>query len=97
MNRETALLTLDDCRRRIDDLDLRILELLNQRTVAVQQIGQAKQSLDLPIYEPKREDEVYANVTGHNGGPLPGEALKRIFERIIDEMRTVQKHRMLEK
>ena len=71
MNKETALLTLDDCRRRIDDLDLRILALLNERTLAVEQIGRAKQSLDLPIYEPRREDEVYANVTGHNSGPLP--------------------------
>ena len=91
MKREDALLTLEDCRRRIDDLDLRILALLNERTRAVEQIGQAKQSLDLPIYEPRREDEVYANVTGHNSGPLPAEAVKRIFERIIDEMRTVQK------
>ena len=97
MKRETALLTLEDCRQRIDDLDLRILALLNERTRAVEEIGQAKQSLDLPIYEPRREDEVYANVTGHNGGPLPAEALKRIFERIIDEMRSVQKRRMLEK
>ena len=47
MNRETALLTLEDCRRRIDELDLRILGLLNERTRAVEQIGQAKQSLDL--------------------------------------------------
>jgi chorismate mutase-like protein len=97
MNPETALLTLEDCRRRIDDLDLRILALLNERTAVVQQIGEAKQSLDLPIYEPRREDAVYANVTGHNNGPLPPESLKRIFERIIDEMRTVQKRRMLDK
>jgi len=94
MNRETALQTLDDCRRRIDELDLRILELLNQRTRVVELIGQTKRFLDMPIYEPKREDQVYANVTGHNGGPLPGEAVKRVFERIIDEMRNVQKLRM---
>ena len=43
------------------------------------------------IYEPKREDQVFANVIGHNAGPLPNDAVKRIFERIIDEMRTVQK------
>jgi chorismate mutase-like protein len=94
MDRETALQTLEDCRQRIDELDLRILELLNERTRAVEQIGQAKRSLELPIYEPRREDQVYENVTTHNGGPLPAEALKRIFERIIDEMRTVQKLRM---
>src|SRR5512138_342759 len=96
MTEETALQILDDCRRRIDELDLQILELLNERTRVVETIGQAKRLLSLPIYEPKREDQVYANVTGHNHGPLPPEAVKRVFERIIDEMRTVQKIRMQE-
>jgi chorismate mutase len=50
----------------------------------------------MPIYEPKREDEVYENVTCHNGGPLAADAVRRVFERIIDEMRTVQKLRMQE-
>lgn len=97
MNKDTAWQILEACRRRIDELDLRILELLNERTRVVEEIGRAKRVLDLPIYEPKREDEVYANVTSHNGGPLPAEAVKRVFERIIDEMRTVQKLRMQER
>jgi chorismate mutase len=54
-----------------------------------------KQQFALPIYEPKREDEVFRNVTEQNLGPLPAEAVKRVFERIIDEMRTVQRERML--
>jgi chorismate mutase-like protein len=94
MTRETALQALNDCRQRIDELDLRILELLNERTRSVEQIGRAKRLLAMPIYEPRREDQVYANITNHNGGPLPSEAVKRIFERVIDEMRTVQKLRM---
>ena len=94
MTKETALQALDECRRRIDELDLRILELLNERTRAVERIGNAKRVLAMPIYEPRREDEVYANITRNNGGPLPSEAVKRIFERVIDEMRTVQKRRM---
>lgn len=97
MNKDTAWQILEACRRRIDELDLRILELLNERTRVVEEIGRAKRLLDLPIYEPKREDEVYANVTSHNGGPLPADAVKRVFERIIDEMRTVQKLRMQER
>jgi len=96
MNKDDAWQILEACRRRIDELDLRILELLNERTRVVEEIGRAKRVLDLPIYEPRREDEVYANVTSHNGGPLPAEAVKRVFERIIDEMRTVQKLRMQE-
>jgi chorismate mutase len=82
---------LAECRRQIDVVDLKILALLNERTQIVGEIGRIKQKLSLPIYEPKREDEVFYNVTSQNRGPLPPEALKRIFERIIDEMRTIQR------
>jgi chorismate mutase-like protein len=96
MTPETVIQVLEEYRRRIDELDLRILDLLNERTRVVEAIGEVKRQLGLPIYEPKREDQVYANVTGHNHGPLPPDAVKRVFERIIDEMRTVQKVRMQE-
>jgi len=92
--------SIDDlarCREKIDDLDLRLLRLLNQRTAIVEEIGRVKQDLRMAIYEPKREDQVFANVTSQNHGPLPNEAVKRIFERIIDEMRNVQKLKMLER
>jgi chorismate mutase len=73
-----------------------LLELLNQRTAIVEEIGRIKQALALPIYEPRREDQVFANVLHYNRGPLPPEAVKRLFERIIDEMRNVQKLKMVE-
>lgn len=85
------------CRESIDELDLRLLEILNERTAVVEEIGRIKQKLRLAIYEPKREEEVLENVTAHNRGPLGDDAVKRIFERIIDEMRTVQQTRMLER
>jgi chorismate mutase len=84
---------LAECRMRIDELDVKILTLLNERTRIVEEIGRIKQELGMPIYEPKREDDVFANVTAHNQGPLPAEAVKRLFERIIDEMRTLQRMR----
>jgi chorismate mutase len=86
--------TLEDLKTRrvlIDDLDRRLLDLLNQRTAIVEEIGRIKQDLHLGIYEPKREDQVFQNLLLHNHGPLPPDAVKRIFERIIDEMRTLQK------
>lgn len=92
-------LSLDDlarCRVRIDDVDLALLELLNRRTAIVEEIGRIKEQLRMPIYEPKREEQVFANVLSHNPGPLPAEAVKRIFERIIDEMRNIQKLKILE-
>ena len=82
---------LAECRKEIDAVDLKIVTLLNERTRVVEEIGRIKQELSLPIYEPKREDEVFANVTGNNAGPLSSEALRRVFERIIDEMRTLQR------
>ena len=94
MNHEDGIRILRECRDRIDALDRRILDLINERTRVVEQIGQVKQDLKMPIYEPKREDEVFRNVTENNHGPMPSEAMRRVFERIIDEMRTVQKLRM---
>jgi chorismate mutase len=85
---------LSECRQEIDVLDLKILGLLNERTRIVEEIGRIKQNLSLPIYEPKREDQVFHNVTTNNRGPLTAEALKRIFERIIDEMRSIQRDKM---
>ena len=94
MESDWGLARLSECRVLIDAVDLRILELLNERTSIVQEIGKVKQTLTLPIYEPKREEQVFANITSHNEGPLPNDAVKRVFERIIDEMRSVQQQRM---
>jgi chorismate mutase len=93
MTREEALRALAESRKAIDALDLKLLELLNQRTRVVEEIGRAKESLALPIYEPKREEDVFHNVIDHNPGPLTADAVKSIFERIIDEMRTLQRMR----
>jgi len=79
----------------IDDVDRRLVGLLNERTKVVENIGRVKREAQLPIYEPKREDQVFANITGANQGPLTPEAVRRIFERIIDEMRGIQRQRML--
>lgn len=95
MTSEEALERLAEFRDAIDKIDLRILALINERTEVVEEIGRIKRSASLPIYEPKREDEVFHNVTVNNRGPLSSEAVHRVFERIIDEMRTVQRERML--
>ena len=86
---------LAECRDLIDEVDLKILALLNERTRIVEEIGRIKQTMAMPIYEPKREDQVFHNVTSNNTGPLSPDAVKRVFERIIDEMRTVQRDRMV--
>jgi chorismate mutase-like protein len=87
---------LASCRERIDDVDRRLVALLNERTAIVERIGQVKKEAKMPVYEPKREDAVYANVTASNAGPLTNDSLQRIFERIMDEMRKIQKARMVQ-
>jgi chorismate mutase-like protein len=93
MTKEDALKALAESRKSIDAIDLQLLDLLNRRTRAVEEIGRAKESLAMPIYEPKREEDVFRNVIDNNAGPLTTDAVKSIFERIIDEMRTLQRMR----
>lgn len=93
MTRDEAISLLSKYREEIDTIDRELLETLNRRTRVVEKIGAVKQAVDLPVYEPKREDDVFRNVTSNNGGPLTHDALRRIFERIIDEMRSLQKMR----
>jgi len=94
MTLEEALARLEEYRVAIDDVDRRIVALLNERTQVVEEIGRVKRESGLPIYEPRREEQVFANVTGTNHGPMTPDALRRIFERIIDEMRRIQRLRM---
>ncbi len=94
MTKEEAFARLDEFRVLIDEVDRRIVALLNERTRVVEDIGRVKREAKLPIYEPKREDQVFANAAGANHGPITQEAVRRIFERIIDEMRTIQRIRM---
>jgi chorismate mutase len=83
-------MSIDDWRRKIDDVDRRLVELLNERASAARQIGLLKRDSQLPIYEPDRERQVFANIKKHNRGPLPERDLMQLYERIIDVMRKVQ-------
>ena len=94
MTPEQAQEALDALRAAIDEVDLKLLALFNERANVAAQIGDIKRSAALPIYEPKREELVFKNVIEHNRGPLPDDAIRRLYERIVDEMRTLQRERM---
>lgn len=81
-------------RRKIDELDRKMVELLNQRAQAAQEIGRLKRNTNMPIYEPEREKKIFESVRAANQGPLPDSELRHIFERIIDVMRNLQKDEM---
>jgi chorismate mutase len=88
---------IGDWRKKIDELDRKLVELLSERARAAVEIGRLKRNTNLPIYEPDRERIVFANVQETNRGPLPGRDLVRIYERIIDVMRNVQKEEIVPK
>jgi chorismate mutase len=78
-------------RDRIDALDRAIIRLLNERAICANAIGHIKKRIGLPVYVPSREQDVLRNVTASNEGPLPNEAVKRLFERVIDETRSLER------
>lgn len=84
-----------DWREKIDELDRRLVDLLNQRASAAQEIGKLKRNTSMPIYEPEREKIIFENVRNANRGPLPDSELRQVYERIIDVMRNIQKHEIV--
>jgi len=82
---------LDDLRKRIDLLDESLVRLLNARAACALEIGRLKREMGLPIYQPTREAEVLAHVQTLNNGPLDDQVIKRLFERIIDEARHLER------
>ena len=85
---------ISDWRIKIDALDLQIVELLNQRAEAARAIGKLKETTDMPVYEPKREEIIFDNVRSHNRGPLPDSELIFIYQRVIAVMRCLQRNEL---
>lgn len=78
-------------RRRIDAIDSQLMGLLNSRSACAVEIGKIKRALGLPIYSPEREAEILERVMRENPGPLDPLAVRRVFERIIDESRRLER------
>jgi chorismate mutase-like protein len=85
-----------DWRRKIDEIDQKLVEILNQRAQAAQEIGRLKRQTELPIYEPDRERIVLEQVREQNRGPLQHRHLIQIYERIMDVMRNIQKEEIID-
>ena len=82
---------IDELRTRIDEIDEQLVRLLNARAECALAIGREKRVAGLEVYQPAREEEVLAHVQAINGGPLDDGAMKRLFERVIDEARRLER------
>ena len=75
----------------MDELDSKLVALLNERASCAGEIGRLKETVGLEVYQPDREIEVLNHVRSRNAGPLDAEAITRLFERIIDEARRLER------
>lgn len=82
---------IDHWRRRIDLIDGQLISLLNSRSACAVEIGRIKRRLGLPVYSPEREAWILERVMRDNPGPLDPTAVKRVFERVIDESRRLER------
>ena len=79
---------LEACRQQIDSLDQRIVELVQERARVVEEVGDIKREAHLPVTVPSREQQVIAKAQElAKGGPLPAEAVGRIYQTLVEEMR----------
>ena len=91
MSAERGLQQMAALRAAIDELDVRIVQLLGERAACALEIGRLKEELGLGVYQPDRERAVLAHVRSINKGPLADDAIARLFERIIDEARRLER------
>jgi chorismate mutase len=84
-------MNIDDLRDKIDFIDEQLLELFNDRAALALKIGEIKKVRGLPVYDPSREKNIFLRMKERNGGPLDDLAIVRLFERVIDESRSLER------
>jgi len=84
-------MSIEDWRRKIDEIDRKLVELLNERSKCAIEIGKIKKAQNLSVFDSEREQEVLKRIREANIGPLDSEALLRLFKRIMDECRQVER------
>jgi chorismate mutase-like protein len=84
-------MSIEDWRRRIDEIDAKLVELFNERSKCAIEIGKIKHVENLRVYDPQREREILKRIQEANRGPLDNEGMQRLFERVIDECRRIER------
>jgi len=82
---------VEDYRRRIDQIDDQLMKLLNARSACAVEVGRIKRHIGMAVYQPDREKWILDRVARNNPGPLDSGAVRRVFERVIDESRRLER------
>ncbi len=84
-----------DYRDRINEIDKKMVNLLNERAVLVLNVKRLKEGEDVPLYDAKREEELIENVAKYNKGPLYNDNIIQIFESILRNVQVLEKDESL--
>ncbi|MBI4474286.1 MAG: chorismate mutase [Acidobacteria bacterium] len=84
-------MSIDDWRARIDDIDCKLVALLNDRARYVIEVGKIKNEVRMNVFDPERERQIISRALEQNRGPLDDQSLRRIFECVIDECRRLER------
>ena len=82
---------INEIRKRIDLLDDVLLRIFNERARLALEIGHLKKGLHLPVFDPSREKRIFTRMKTDNPGPLDDDAIVRLFERVVDESRRLER------
>jgi len=85
-------MSIEDWRTQIDDIDRKLVKLMNNRAQCVLEIAGIKRRNNMKVVDLEREKNVLRNVEQANSGPLDADGLQRIFECIIKESRRIERH-----
>jgi len=84
-------LDINEIRKRIDLLDDVLLRIFNERARLALEIGHLKKGMNMPVFDPAREKRIFARMKDENPGPLDDGAIVRLFERVVDESRRLER------
>lgn len=82
--------TVKTLRERVDEVDHELVRLLNERAQLVQEMGAYKQEAGIPLFDPKREEEILTKVAEENPGPIYDSSMRDIFELIMHRIRDIE-------
>ncbi len=84
---------IEELRRRVDEVDLELIRILNERARIVQEIVSIKGEAGKPLFDPRREEEILRRVAEQNEGPIYDTSMREIFELILHRIRDLEVQR----
>ena len=81
---------IQELRDRVDEVDRELIRALNERARVVQELATIKAEAGIPIFDPKREEEILQRAVEYNEGPIYDSSMRDIFELILHRIRDLE-------